>query len=68
MANSKTDTKPGDSGATETKATRERRFPIRQFSMLLDKFLTEHPSDGDSVDDLKGAVDKALLEHYKTTG
>ena len=68
MVDTKTDTKPGDSGSTETKATRERRFPIRQFSMLLDKFLTDHPTDGDSVDDLKEAVDKALLDHYKTTG
>ena len=66
MVDTKQEAKPGDSGSTETKTTRARKFPIRQFSMLLDKFLTEH--EPNTVEDLKEAVDKALLEHYKTTG
>ncbi len=61
-------TKPSDSGDSEEKPrSRVRRFPIRQFSKLLDDFLVEHPEVAltETVADLKTAIDQALLKAYK---
>ncbi len=63
-------TKPKDSGDSEEKPkTRIRKFPIRQFSNLLDEFLEQTRDDPldvtHTVGDLKLEVDQALLKAYK---
>jgi hypothetical protein len=53
----------------KTPKTREVRFPIRQFSKLLDTFLERKDfelSDSDSIELLKTEVDNALLKAYKS--
>jgi hypothetical protein len=61
-------TKPSDSGDSEkTPKTRIRKFPIRQFSNLLDEFLqSEYIGEVETVAELKTAVDQALLAYYKS--
>lgn len=48
------------------KAKRERKFPIRHFSNLLDQFLETETVDGGGIEDLRDAINAALLEHYKS--
>jgi hypothetical protein len=54
----------------KTPKTRIRKFPIRQFSILLDEFLESNPnletSTEAKIPDLKIAVDQALLAYYKS--
>jgi len=58
-----------DEAQTPKPKTRTRKFPIRQFSNLLDEFLEkDNVTDPDdySVRDLQDSVNADLLAYYKS--
>ena len=49
------------------KQTRVRKFPIRNFSNLLDSFLKDSSlTDENTIGDLIVAINGELIEHYKS--
>jgi len=59
------DKQTAEAEVTKPAKPRAHNFPILHFSKLLDQFLKDHPSDGDSVDALKESVNEALLATIK---
>ena len=57
-----------DKPKSSSKAKKERTFPIRNFANLFDEFTEANAVFKDkpwSVDDLRDAIDRALIKHYK---